>query len=148
MFVFFFFTQKTAYEMRISDWSSDVCSSDLRAKICSGTRHASSAQTLADGATRARPDTSFQRRNSSHRPVTSTIGPCAPSSPVHDWRTTKIIVGMLKRRRPITSEIAPTRAFREKVPGCPAALLVSATAAIQFHNDLRKQRRSEERAVW
>src|SRR3546814_13981241 len=29
MFVFFF-KQKTAYEMRISDWSSDVCSSDLR----------------------------------------------------------------------------------------------------------------------
>src|SRR3546814_10539721 len=28
-FVFFFFQQKTAYEMRISDWSSDVCSSDL-----------------------------------------------------------------------------------------------------------------------
>src|SRR3546814_3736482 len=26
---FFFFRQKTAYEMRISDWSSDVCSSDL-----------------------------------------------------------------------------------------------------------------------
>src|SRR3546814_9052058 len=30
MCVFFFFKQKTAYEMRISDWSSDVCSSDLR----------------------------------------------------------------------------------------------------------------------
>src|SRR3546814_18578927 len=30
--IFFFFKQKTAYEMRISDWSSDVCSSDLR--IC------------------------------------------------------------------------------------------------------------------
>src|SRR3546814_7635373 len=29
---FFFFKQKTAYEMRISDWSSDVCSSDLRAR--------------------------------------------------------------------------------------------------------------------
>src|SRR3546814_20832709 len=28
-FVFFFFMQKTAYEMRISDWSSDLCSSDL-----------------------------------------------------------------------------------------------------------------------
>src|SRR3546814_1887643 len=28
-FFFFFFKQKTAYEMRISDWSSDVCSSDL-----------------------------------------------------------------------------------------------------------------------
>src|SRR3546814_10258165 len=30
-FIFFFFKQKTAYEMRISDWSSDVCSSDLLA---------------------------------------------------------------------------------------------------------------------
>src|SRR3546814_1804911 len=29
LFIFFFFKQKTAYEMRISDWSSDVCSSDL-----------------------------------------------------------------------------------------------------------------------
>src|SRR3546814_1872611 len=31
--VFFFFKQKTAYEMRISDWSSDVCSSDLSGEI-------------------------------------------------------------------------------------------------------------------
>src|SRR3546814_15860644 len=30
---FFFFKQKTAYEMRISDWSSDVCSSDLQNKM-------------------------------------------------------------------------------------------------------------------
>src|SRR3546814_8226716 len=29
LYVFLFFKQKTAYEMRISDWSSDVCSSDL-----------------------------------------------------------------------------------------------------------------------
>src|SRR3546814_766930 len=34
--IFFFFKQKTAYEMRISDWSSDVCSSDL----CSRSAHA------------------------------------------------------------------------------------------------------------
>src|SRR3546814_7748461 len=31
--IFFFFKQKTAYEMRISDWSSDVCSSDLLTSI-------------------------------------------------------------------------------------------------------------------
>src|SRR3546814_3430801 len=31
--IFFFFKQKTAYEMRISDWSSDVCSSDLKATL-------------------------------------------------------------------------------------------------------------------
>src|SRR3546814_19140029 len=33
---FFFFKQKTAYEMRISDWSSDVCSSDLSGKDVQG----------------------------------------------------------------------------------------------------------------
>src|SRR3546814_15211482 len=36
-FCFFFFKQKTAYEMRISDWSSDVCSSDLRGRRSSTT---------------------------------------------------------------------------------------------------------------
>src|SRR3546814_10365057 len=34
MLCFFFFKQKTAYEMRISDWSSDVCSSDLDDRLC------------------------------------------------------------------------------------------------------------------
>src|SRR3546814_18263270 len=33
MMCFFFFKQKTAYEMRISDWSSDVCSSDLLGRV-------------------------------------------------------------------------------------------------------------------
>src|SRR3546814_5317560 len=33
MLFFFFFKQKTAYEMRISDWSSDVCSSDLFRRV-------------------------------------------------------------------------------------------------------------------
>src|SRR3546814_1997207 len=37
---FFFFKQKTAYEMRISDWSSDVCSSDLRTRRAGGGRGA------------------------------------------------------------------------------------------------------------
>src|SRR3546814_10431677 len=32
-YVFVFFKQKTAYEMRISDWSSDVCSSDLKMAV-------------------------------------------------------------------------------------------------------------------
>src|SRR3546814_19028849 len=34
MYDVFFFKQKTAYELRISDWSSDVCSSDLREEEC------------------------------------------------------------------------------------------------------------------
>src|SRR3546814_4515187 len=42
----FFFKQKTAYEMRISDWSSDVCSSDLKASLavmCGGSEPAVAA---------------------------------------------------------------------------------------------------------
>src|SRR3546814_3852415 len=35
-YMFFFFKQKTAYEMRISDWSSDVCSSDLNTQSSKG----------------------------------------------------------------------------------------------------------------
>src|SRR3546814_15834330 len=38
MLLFFFFKQKTAYEMRISDWSSDVCSSDLLKTLSGGQR--------------------------------------------------------------------------------------------------------------
>src|SRR3546814_6750301 len=38
VFLFFFFKQKTAYEMRISDWSSDVCSSDLPSCIYTRTQ--------------------------------------------------------------------------------------------------------------
>src|SRR3546814_13295425 len=46
VFLFFFFKQKTAYEMRISDWSSDVCSSDLACapKVAAPTRAANRAR--------------------------------------------------------------------------------------------------------
>src|SRR3546814_6961359 len=51
-FGFFFFKQKTAYEMRISDWSSDVCSSDLGerrgAGVAGGLREGGSAGARAD----------------------------------------------------------------------------------------------------
>src|SRR3546814_9132780 len=42
--MFFFFKQKTAYEMRISDWSSDVCSSDLGNHVAPADRHLLEAQ--------------------------------------------------------------------------------------------------------
>src|SRR3546814_18262125 len=60
----FFFKQKTAYEMRISDWSSDVCSSDLptaiRPLIESSVLRCSSARssTTVDATDRARQKTS------------------------------------------------------------------------------------------
>src|SRR3546814_6432127 len=45
--VFFFFKQKTAYEMRISDWSSDVCSSDLFALVRLASRALSSSPPIS-----------------------------------------------------------------------------------------------------
>src|SRR3546814_772781 len=62
-FFIFFFKQKTAYEMRISDWSSDVCSSDLRVrrgdadlpeKCPRGARHRSGCQRGRGGGARGR----------------------------------------------------------------------------------------------
>src|SRR3546814_16760568 len=53
---FFFFKQKTAYEMRISDWSSDVCSSDLIGGRRDGTEQRgaqSSGQPRGQGAPRS-----------------------------------------------------------------------------------------------
>src|SRR3546814_1454439 len=45
--MFFFFKQKTAYEMRISDWSSDVCSSDLHILNENGDRHGDTSRKSA-----------------------------------------------------------------------------------------------------
>src|SRR3546814_2839629 len=45
---FFFFKQKTAYELRISDWSSDVCSSDLIQVIGSDLFNEQGATTLTE----------------------------------------------------------------------------------------------------
>src|SRR3546814_2298719 len=47
--VFFFFKQKTAYEMRISDWSSDVCSSDLALTLARTQRAPNNQELDADG---------------------------------------------------------------------------------------------------
>src|SRR3546814_13234114 len=62
---FFFFKQKTAYEMRISDWSSDVCSSDLVDRV--------HGQADAVDADRTLPcDVPVQRRGRIERPALRT----------------------------------------------------------------------------
>src|SRR3546814_3660716 len=74
---FFFFKQKTAYEMRISDWSSDVCSSDLwmHAADCSFARRWRRNEIFADAASSsparhlARSDSKPQRPRSEERRV-------------------------------------------------------------------------------
>src|SRR3546814_1349112 len=54
--MFFFFKQKTAYEMRISDWSSDVCSSDLpRARRLTPHRRGAKARGVCRASQEIRP---------------------------------------------------------------------------------------------
>src|SRR3546814_6238645 len=69
MYCFFFFKQKTAYEMRISDWSSDVCSSDLLAANLSAAfveaGHRSTMLALCDAAAIGNPldyEAAFKQR--------------------------------------------------------------------------------------
>src|SRR3546814_8968137 len=59
--VFFFCKQKTAYEMRISDWSSDVCSSDLPSDMArSRAIAARCAQVMGDGDAFVRHETALR----------------------------------------------------------------------------------------
>src|SRR3546814_6014717 len=58
--VIFFFKQKTAYEMRISDWSSDVCSSDLQFGLRAFLNRAKAAKR---GETHCRHQREQQQRN-------------------------------------------------------------------------------------
>src|SRR3546814_9214400 len=62
LFYFFFFKQKTAYEMRISDWSSDVCSSDLRKNYEIGSKIAQAASMMTDTTVESRIIRSEERR--------------------------------------------------------------------------------------
>src|SRR5213594_4469189 len=64
LFFFFFFKQKTAYEISVRDWSSDVCSSDLSTRV-SGTGPGGPASTARRGP--ARPAPRMPRRSEERR---------------------------------------------------------------------------------
>src|SRR3546814_10524048 len=70
--VFLFFKQKTAYEMRISDWSSDVCSSDLT--VCTARRQCRDTL-MHDGQQRGTSLTASQRAQ--YKEQTAKIKGCA-----------------------------------------------------------------------
>src|SRR3546814_3917702 len=71
MFLFFFFKQKTAYELRISDWSSDVCSSDLSALAVLAMTAASAQDRTTAPALSAAPDpAAFREPPADTRPNT------------------------------------------------------------------------------
>src|SRR3546814_9509310 len=128
----FFFKQKTAYEMRISDWSSDVCSSDLRVQDGRG-------QGLRDvlrnalGGERWRGCVSALRL---HRDLQHHLAPplqvrCLPS-PIqcderHDLREPQVVVHRFARR---------DRHFRERREG--------RCRKIESTRDIRSEERTSE----
>src|SRR3546814_9516461 len=84
--LFFFFKQKTAYELRISDWSSDVCSSDLsgRPRASPQGAVAASGNHGASGGCGGRLDRRFPHRRRSNR--TRAIGSRHFGAPQADAR--------------------------------------------------------------
>src|SRR3546814_8778687 len=80
--VFFFFKQKTAYEMRISDWSSDVCSSDLLVSL--GRSHPSEPVRNPDYHDRLCADFRARRRSEERRVGKECVSTCRSRwSPYH-----------------------------------------------------------------
>src|SRR3546814_10092670 len=80
---FFFFKQKTAYEMRISDWSSDVCSSDL------GPENQGSERSIASREYRQLPAAPMSPRwgiSGESRRRQHKRAPIRPFRPTHRWR--------------------------------------------------------------
>src|SRR3546814_9627074 len=106
MLSFFFFKQKTAYDMRISDWSSDVCSSDLfdNHQHCAVTHHqieftATETDIACDQLQSATLEQA-QRRVLGVGPVHGVSG-CSPSLPI----CTQLSLRPITRSEEHTSEL-------------------------------------------
>src|SRR3546814_4284602 len=74
---FFFFKQKTAYEMRISDWSSDVCSSDLLQRLFAGAPPRGRQGMEAQSPCALRPECAVDRRAARAHPNLCEVAPSA-----------------------------------------------------------------------
>src|SRR3546814_2051150 len=92
LYVFFFFKQKTAYEVRISDWSSDVCSSDLDQPIAARPRGVGRffEESRSDG----------PRRSAAHRSARPARSPGARSRAVRRGTHGARYRAQLRDRRP------------------------------------------------
>src|SRR3546814_15262681 len=121
-FIFFFFKQKTAYEMRISDWSSDVCSSDLQFRP-----FAAAARTAFGGRRRAGRRRTRLRRQRYARPGSGARGGGRSLSRdgrrrgVRDRAGGLLPAAFLHLRRDGTS--GGIRGFAALVPRCPCGKL-------------------------
>src|SRR3546814_7706540 len=126
--MFFFFKQKTAYEMRISDWSSDVCSSDLndtsnrqrtRAGTTGSTLRGASARRISTHKRTANPS-----RSTRHRSRARNV------APDRRWR----VVARRGNRSPISSSCRPRSARSEEHTSELQSLMRSSYAVFCLKN--------------
>src|SRR3546814_6080286 len=109
---FFFFKQKTAYEMRISDWSSDVCSSDLQGlrgdrqgrRHVRG-RHSGELQRARQGNAQPRPQRRTQERRDRRGRAARNRGGVSRFSPSPDGRGRELPKAAEGRSEEHTSEL-------------------------------------------
>src|SRR3546814_16434196 len=121
--IFFFFKQKTAYEMRISDWSSDVCSSDL------DENHPLSGKAAWTG---ARTEDPRERRRQRRQ--------AAASNPVAGGRERE-------RAAPLRSAAAAMRAIPARQPRRARSREVSIRTATPKNREECTQARTAERQI-
>src|SRR3546814_14514434 len=99
---FFFFKQKTAYEMRISDWSSDVCSSDLDRRAADGVHRTLFVDRLANDVE----DAAERLRAAGHRYLRAGVGdglaPGQAVGRVHRDREDGVLAEVLRALEPET----------------------------------------------
>src|SRR3546814_16106670 len=108
IFVVFFFKQKTAYEMRISDWSSDVCSSDLDGGSHGNSSHRTTSQCWVRHRFAASRGRSTRRAGRPSRRCRSGRGRCPSRSsgcgPARPHRKRPVPAAGRQRRQVQTSE--------------------------------------------
>src|SRR3546814_16034038 len=131
MLFFFFFKQKTAYEMRISDWSSDVCSSDLRRDQ---TRREHLVEIRRSHGFRIFDRDAFREVVAFSIPIAQTI--------IHPGQMAGVIVDALRRRQ----IILPSSSILEAVLRRARPQAEQLTSEVLTHG-LRPATRTDERRV-
>src|SRR3546814_4624459 len=100
--MFFFFKQKTAYEMRISDWSSDVCSSDLHEADHGGAGHHGLGRRIAAGEAQREQGAGDDKREGPRPSRLCASHSAGSSSPVADLTSLLRPPRMVRRAGPIS----------------------------------------------
>src|SRR3546814_7447311 len=107
LIMFFVFKQKTAYEMRISDWSSDVCSSDLRL------RNMTALKPRATGSRTQEHPSAFRARISAHRSSAANASRSTAAAAISPIQLNSVFLAVKRQVEGQPPELADTDVTRD-----------------------------------